>query len=78
MFNQRSDVIYKPINWTSFPENHIETSYIYFNSIEKKIFEENKTVKMKPKGSCVNCGAPLNGFKCEYCGTEYEYKNANF
>lgn len=21
--------------------------------------------------NCVNCGAPLHGDKCEYCGTEY-------
>ena len=21
--------------------------------------------------NCVNCGAPLHGSKCEYCGTEY-------
>lgn len=21
--------------------------------------------------NCVNCGAPLHGTKCEYCGTEY-------
>lgn len=22
--------------------------------------------------TCKNCGAPLRGNKCEYCGTEYE------
>ncbi len=21
--------------------------------------------------NCVNCGAPLTGSKCQYCGTEY-------
>lgn len=21
--------------------------------------------------NCVNCGAPLSGSKCQYCGTEY-------
>lgn len=21
---------------------------------------------------CINCGAPLNGNVCEYCGTQYE------
>lgn len=21
--------------------------------------------------NCVNCGAPLDGLKCKYCGTEY-------
>lgn len=25
--------------------------------------------------NCVNCGAPLKGLKCEYCGTEYMDKN---
>jgi len=23
------------------------------------------------ENKCKNCGAPLNGYKCEYCGTEY-------
>lgn len=22
--------------------------------------------------NCVNCGAPLTGHKCQYCGTEYK------
>ena len=25
--------------------------------------------------NCVNCGAPLESLKCEYCGTEYLDKN---
>jgi hypothetical protein len=25
------------------------------------------------KTNCKNCGAPLVGNRCEYCGTEYEY-----
>lgn len=28
---------------------------------------------MKKKLNCVNCGAPLHGDKCEYCGTEYDF-----
>lgn len=28
---------------------------------------------MTPK-KCEMCGAPLHGYKCEYCGTEYERK----
>lgn len=28
---------------------------------------------MKVKPNCVNCGAPLHGCKCEYCGTEYDF-----
>lgn len=23
--------------------------------------------------NCKNCGAPLKDYKCEYCGSEYEY-----
>lgn len=23
--------------------------------------------------NCINCGAPLTGNKCEYCGTNYRY-----
>lgn len=23
--------------------------------------------------NCKNCGAPLHSYKCDYCGTEYEY-----
>lgn len=23
-------------------------------------------------GNCVNCGAPLNSNKCQYCGTEHD------
>ena len=22
--------------------------------------------------NCVNCGAPLHGIRCDYCGTEYD------
>ena len=25
--------------------------------------------------NCVNCGAPLSGNKCPYCGTEYSGRN---
>lgn len=28
---------------------------------------------MKKKMNCDNCGAPLHGHRCEYCGTEYEF-----
>lgn len=27
--------------------------------------------KTKPPTNCRNCGAPLHGFVCEYCGTAY-------
>lgn len=72
MFNQESDGIYIPIDWMGSPKNHNKTPSIHLNSIEKGILEAKKPVKIKPKATCVNCGAPLHGFKCEYCGTEYE------
>jgi len=25
--------------------------------------------------NCQNCGAPIKGYKCEYCGTEYNFEN---
>lgn len=27
--------------------------------------------------NCENCGAPLHGSVCEYCGTEYNLKTVN-
>lgn len=27
--------------------------------------------------NCVNCGAPLHGSVCEYCGTEYNLNPAD-
>ena len=30
---------------------------------------QEKTITAK---TCKNCGAPLRGNKCDYCGTEYE------
>lgn len=34
-------------------------------------------MKIKEKPTCINCGAPLTGIKCEYCGTEYEPDERN-
>lgn len=30
-----------------------------------------KQLEPKPQSNCKNCGAPLHGSRCEYCGTEY-------
>lgn len=27
--------------------------------------------------NCINCGAPLRGSKCEYCGTEHDNGRRN-
>lgn len=55
------------------------------DSLRDKVLELKKTEKAlvwkddpepeKPKlTNCKNCGAPLTGTKCEYCGTEYAPK----
>lgn len=27
---------------------------------------------MKNSSNCPNCGAPISGTRCEYCGTDFE------
>ena len=34
--------------------------------------KEEPTPRIKYPTNCKNCGAILNGWKCEYCGTEYK------
>ena len=49
----------------------------YTEAVE--IFSNNKKIatlystehKEKVKCNCRNCGAPVYGYKCEYCGTAY-------
>lgn len=31
-----------------------------------------------PDTNCRNCGAPVKGNRCEYCGTEYHDKIENY
>ena len=38
------------------------------------LFTEGQKVKYRSHPTnCVNCGAVLSGYKCEYCGTDYSY-----
>ena len=37
-----------------------------------------KTNNEKPPRNCPNCGAPVNGKTCEYCGTVFSVKNAEY
>lgn len=40
--------------------------------IEKVLVWKDDLEPEKPKlTNCKNCGAPLTGTKCEYCGTDY-------
>lgn len=32
---------------------------------------------LKPIPNCPNCGAPIKGSKCEYCGTTFSADNVN-
>lgn len=36
----------------------------------KRLREDERNMACVPK-ICVNCCAPLDGYVCEYCGTEY-------
>ena len=53
-------------------------AYLYTDNGKFELLEStcnddtNSTLKMKPHPTnCVNCGAVLKDYKCEYCGTEY-------
>ena len=52
-------------------------AYVYTDEGKfEPLFTENdtdsSTLKMKPHPTnCINCGAVLRDYKCEYCGTEH-------
>ena len=52
-------------------------TYLYTNNgkfvrLESCNDTDSSTLKMKPHPTnCVNCGAVLRDYKCEYCGTEH-------
>lgn len=61
------DIIYSKAN---------RASYVYTNNGEFVRLEstcndtDSSTLKMKPHPTnCVNCGAVLKDYRCEYCGT---------
>lgn len=38
----------------------------------RRVLIDDKTIEKNTKlTNCKNCGAPLTGTKCEYCGTDY-------
>ena len=51
---------------TFFDSNDYMTIQDAINYLEK--------MNLKPKLNCPNCGAPITGSKCEYCGTYFEQK----
>ena len=51
---------------TFFDSNDYMTIQNAINYLEK--------MNLKPKLNCPNCGAPITGSKCEYCGTDFEQK----
>lgn len=44
---------------------------IKYNETQKNLSTKPSQLKMT---NCKNCGAPLHGNRCEYCGTEYAEK----
>ena len=45
----------------------------FFDAIETNTEKKQVQSKTKPKPiQCTQCGAPLDGRKCEYCGSVYE------
>lgn len=41
------------------------------NCLDKVTIKEPEEPKVLQPLECKNCGAPLHGSRCEYCGTEY-------
>lgn len=40
-----------------------------YNELQKEYWEN---VAQNKKHNCPNCGAPISGLKCEYCGTNFK------
>ncbi len=41
------------------------------NALDSVMIKEPEESKVLQPLECKNCGAPLHGSRCEYCGTEY-------
>lgn len=41
------------------------------NALDSVTIKEPEEPKVLQPLECKNCGAPLHGSRCEYCGTEY-------
>lgn len=55
--------------WVSDPETEMKTIEAEKGSALDSITVERP--KSEQLTNCKNCGAPLHGSRCEYCGTEY-------
>lgn len=47
--------------------------YSAYDTLGKKIasWEIGEDTIQPANTNCRNCGAPVKGYKCEYCGTKY-------
>lgn len=62
------DIIYSNSNRGVY----LYTSNNEFERLESYNDTDSSTLKMKPHPTnCVNCGAVLKDYRCEYCGTEH-------
>lgn len=54
------------------------TKYIDLKGLEYLVKRMKEYVDVKTelvynkRTNCPNCGAPITGMKCEYCGTDFE------
>ena len=44
----------------------------YFAEQMKKYIDVKTELTYNKVTNCPNCGAPISGMKCEYCGTNFE------
>lgn len=61
------------LNFSNFGISFIEAVEIFSSCTGEKIATiSNEEGSATPAYiNCRNCGAPVNGHKCEYCGTRY-------
>ena len=60
-----------PIDAEDVKKRIIECSEAFgiSDKVAKEIGNNLKALQRKQYGNCPNCGAPLHGNKCDYCGT---------
>lgn len=44
----------------------------YYDKLIKDYINVKVELTCNKRTNCPNCGAPIEGMKCEYCGTDFE------
>jgi hypothetical protein len=55
-------------------DNETDQMMIFLESGWTVLCDSNDTITIHKPENCRNCGAPVVGNKCEYCGTSYNSK----